>query len=95
TCGANAFREFQLPEAALALKQGVGRLIRSETDHGAVVICDRRLSERAYGRVLLAALPPMRRTREAAVALRFVRTNAPAQLGRSAPGASPAQTVSS
>ncbi|HTV50070.1 MAG TPA: ATP-dependent DNA helicase, partial [Steroidobacteraceae bacterium] len=47
TCGANAFREFQLPEAALALKQGVGRLIRSETDHGAVVICDRRLSERA------------------------------------------------
>ena len=41
--GGNAFRDYQLPEAALALKQGVGRLIRSEEDYGAVVICDPRL----------------------------------------------------
>ncbi len=41
--GGNAFRDYQLPEAALALKQGVGRLIRSEDDYGAVVICDPRM----------------------------------------------------
>ena len=40
--GGNAFRDYQLPEAALALKQGVGRLIRSEEDYGVVVICDPR-----------------------------------------------------
>ncbi len=73
SAGGNPFRDFQLPEAALALKQGVGRLIRSESDYGAVVICDRRLIERAYGRTLLAALPPMRCTRDTEEALRFLR----------------------
>ena len=58
--GKNPFRDFQLPEAALALKQGGGRLIRSEEDRGAVVICDPRLRTRGYGRSLLAVLPPMR-----------------------------------
>jgi len=77
SAGGNAFRDFQLPEAALALKQGVGRLIRSESDHGAVVICDRRIVDRSYGRVLLAALPPMRRTREEPEALAFLRSHAP------------------
>ena len=52
--GGNAFRDYQLPEAALALKQGAGRLIRSEDDYGAVVICDPRLLGRSYGRVFLA-----------------------------------------
>ncbi len=75
--GGNPFREFQLPEAALALKQGVGRLIRSESDHGAVVICDRRIVERSYGRVLLAALPAMRSTRDEQEVLRFLRAHAP------------------
>ncbi len=75
--GGNAFRDFQLPEAALALKQGVGRLIRSESDHGAVVICDRRLVDRTYGAALLAALPPMRCTREQAEVVRFLRDHAP------------------
>jgi len=75
--GGNAFREYQLPEAALALKQGVGRLIRSEEDHGAVVICDRRVTARAYGRVFLAALPPMPVTRERDEVLRFLRRSAP------------------
>jgi ATP-dependent DNA helicase DinG len=75
--GGNPFRDFQLPEAALALKQGVGRLIRSEEDRGAVVICDPRLTGRSYGRALLAALPPMFRTRDREIALRFLRSVAP------------------
>ncbi|GAA4355878.1 ATP-dependent DNA helicase [Variovorax defluvii] len=59
--GRSAFGEFSLPEAAVALKQGAGRLIRRETDRGVLVICDTRLATMGYGRRLLAALPPMRR----------------------------------
>ena len=59
--GKNAFREFHLPHAALGLKQGAGRLIRSEKDRGLLVMCDVRLSQKAYGKRLMAALPPMRR----------------------------------
>jgi ATP-dependent DNA helicase DinG len=50
-----------MPQAAQALRQGVGRLIRSETDRGVLVIGDRRLLTRSYGNALLAELPPMRR----------------------------------
>jgi len=75
--GGNAFRDYQLPEAALALKQGAGRLIRSEEDYGVVVICDPRLSGRAYGRVFLAALPPMSVTSDAAEARRFLARHSP------------------
>jgi ATP-dependent DNA helicase DinG len=71
--GGNAFRDYQLPEAALALKQGVGRLIRSETDRGVVVICDPRLVDKPYGRVFRASLPPMPVTRIAADAEKFLR----------------------
>jgi ATP-dependent DNA helicase DinG len=71
--GGNAFRDYQLPEAALALKQGAGRLIRSEDDYGVVVICDPRLVGRSYGRVFLAALPQMTVTRESSEAVRFLR----------------------
>ena len=74
--GRNAFRDYQLPEAALALKQGVGRLIRSEDDFGAVVICDPRLTARSYGRVFLAALPPMSITRDADETCKFLRRHA-------------------
>ncbi|MBU1357507.1 MAG: ATP-dependent DNA helicase [Gammaproteobacteria bacterium] len=59
--GRNAFNDYSLPEAAVALKQGAGRLIRRETDTGLLVICDTRLVAKGYGRRLLAALPPMRR----------------------------------
>ena len=59
--GKNAFREFHLPHAALGLKQGAGRLIRSEQDKGLLVVCDVRLHQNSYGKKLLAALPPMRR----------------------------------
>jgi ATP-dependent DNA helicase DinG len=75
--GGNAFRDYQLPEAALALKQGAGRLIRSEEDYGVVVVCDPRMVGRSYGRVFLAALPPMTVTRDAREAARFLKRHAP------------------
>jgi len=75
--GGNAFRDYQLPEAALALKQGAGRLIRSEDDYGVVTICDPRLLGRAYGRVFLAALPAMSVTQDADEARRFLARHAP------------------
>jgi ATP-dependent DNA helicase DinG len=81
--GGNAFREYQLPEAALVLKQGVGRLIRSETDRGVVVICDPRLVDKPYGRVFRASLPPMPVTRASADAEEFLRRIA----GNTAPAA--------
>lgn len=59
--GRSAFADYSIPEAAVALKQGAGRLIRSETDRGVLIICDTRLLHMGYGRRLLAALPPMRR----------------------------------
>lgn len=77
SAGGNAFRDYQLPEAALALKQGVGRLIRSEDDYGVVVICDPRMTGRGYGRVFAAALPAMTATREKDEVMRFLRTHAP------------------
>ena len=59
--GKSSFSDYSVPEAAVALKQGAGRLIRSETDQGVLVVCDPRLTGMAYGRRLLACLPPMRR----------------------------------
>ena len=58
--GRSAFAAYSLPEAAVALKQGAGRLIRSETDHGILVVCDPRLASMGYGKRLLASLPAMR-----------------------------------
>lgn len=58
--GRTAFHDYMIPEAALALKQGAGRLIRSESDRGVLVICDSRLVSMGYGGQLMAALPPMR-----------------------------------
>jgi len=62
--GGNPFRDWQLPQAAIALKQGAGRLIRTETDRGVLVIGDPRLVDKPYGKTLWRSLPPMRRTRE-------------------------------
>jgi ATP-dependent DNA helicase DinG len=59
--GGDAFVEYMLPHAALRLKQGFGRLIRSATDRGVVVIADPRIVTKAYGRGLLEGLPPARR----------------------------------
>ncbi|MCS6947186.1 MAG: ATP-dependent DNA helicase, partial [Steroidobacteraceae bacterium] len=71
--GRDPFRDYQLPEAALALKQGIGRLIRSEHDRGVIAICDPRLTAKGYGRVFRACLPPMPITREPDEAVRFLR----------------------
>jgi len=62
--GGNPFFEVQVPQAAIALKQGAGRLIRTETDRGVLVIGDPRLIDKPYGRRIWKSLPPMRRTRE-------------------------------
>lgn len=59
--GRSAFADHALPEAAVALKQGAGRLIRSETDRGVLVVCDTRLATMSYGRRLVRGLPQMRR----------------------------------
>jgi len=56
--GGNAFYEYMLPQAALRLKQGFGRLIRSRADRGVVVLLDRRVVTRTYGRYFLDSLPP-------------------------------------
>lgn len=61
--GGNPFRDEQLPQAVIALKQGVGRLIRTETDRGVLVLCDPRLIGKSYGRTFLDSLPPFARTR--------------------------------
>jgi ATP-dependent DNA helicase DinG len=60
--GANPFMEYQLPHAVINLKQGIGRLIRDQSDRGVLVLCDPRLRTKSYGRVFLKSLPPMPRT---------------------------------
>lgn len=62
--GGNPFRDEQLPQAVIALKQGAGRLIRTETDRGVLVLCDPRLLNKSYGKVFLDSLPPLPITRE-------------------------------
>ena len=59
--GRNAFNEYFVAEAAVSLKQGAGRLIRSETDRGLLVVCDPRLTTMSYGKRLRQALPAMQR----------------------------------
>ena len=58
--GGNPFREFQIPEAVIKLKQGFGRLIRSQNDRGRVVILDPRVLTKPYGRLFLDSLPQCR-----------------------------------
>ncbi|WP_437839745.1 ATP-dependent DNA helicase [Sorangium sp. So ce1153] len=60
--GGNPFIAYSVPQAAITLKQGFGRLIRTRTDRGIVAILDRRVRTRGYGRVLLDSLPDARRT---------------------------------
>jgi len=62
-----------VPQAVIALKQGVGRLIRTETDRGVLVLCDPRLVGKGYGRRFLDSLPPFPRTRDVADAVAFFR----------------------
>ena len=62
--GRNAFAEFQVPKAVLALKQGFGRLIRTKTDRGVLALLDTRIQRMAYGKIFLESLPKYRLTRE-------------------------------
>ncbi len=69
--GGNAFMHYQVPHAAITLKQGAGRLIRDENDRGVLMIGDNRLVEKGYGRRIWQSLPPMKRTRSEAEAVAF------------------------
>jgi ATP-dependent DNA helicase DinG len=69
--GRNAFMDYQLPRAVIALKQGAGRLIRDESDRGVLMLCDPRLISKAYGKRIWRSLPPMARSRLLADALQF------------------------
>jgi ATP-dependent DNA helicase DinG len=60
--GGNPFAQYSVPAAAITLKQGFGRLLRTQEDAGIVAILDRRIVTRGYGRALLASLPPARQT---------------------------------
>jgi ATP-dependent DNA helicase DinG len=71
--GLSAFACEQLPDAIMSLVQGAGRLIRSETDTGVLVIGDPRISNRRYGKQILAALPPMKQTRHSTEAVAFMK----------------------
>ncbi len=70
--GGNPFSEYQLPQAVLALKQGVGRLIRDFDDFGVILLGDPRLTTKGYGKVFLQALPPSPVITEAAEGARFL-----------------------
>ena len=65
------FGEYQLPQAVIALKQGVGRLIRDDNDKGVLVICDPRLRTKSYGTTFLNSLPRVPRTSKQEVVERF------------------------
>jgi ATP-dependent DNA helicase DinG len=71
--GGNPFFEYQLPQAVLALKQGVGRLIRDFDDFGVIVLGDPRIKTKAYGRVFLESMPPSPVVSDVAVAVEFLR----------------------
>jgi ATP-dependent DNA helicase DinG len=72
--GGNPFKDYFLAEAAVALKQGAGRLIRRESDRGVLAVCDPRLVQMGYGRRLRAALPPMRMLEDEAAFLEMLDT---------------------
>ncbi|MDX1508911.1 MAG: ATP-dependent DNA helicase, partial [Woeseiaceae bacterium] len=57
--GGNGFTEHQVPQAVLAMKQGAGRLLRDPTDYGVIVLCDRRITEKGYGKSFLRSFEPM------------------------------------
>jgi ATP-dependent DNA helicase DinG len=71
--GKNPFAHYHVPSAAITLKQGFGRLIRSRKDAGIVALLDKRVHTKGYGRTLLESLPPARRTEDIAVAKAFAQ----------------------
>ena len=71
--GGQPFFEFQLPQAVIAMKQGIGRLIRDVSDRGVLMLCDPRLISKGYGRTFLDSFPPMTKTRKIDVVQRFFK----------------------
>lgn len=69
--GGNPFTDYQIPQAVIALKQGVGRLIRDQNDRGVLMLCDNRLRTRSYGKIFLDSLPRMPRTQKLEIVKRF------------------------
>jgi ATP-dependent DNA helicase DinG len=78
--GRNPFADYFVAEAAVSLKQGAGRLIRSETDRGLLVVCDPRMAGMNYGKRLREALPPMTLVATEAEALDWLASLASAAL---------------
>jgi ATP-dependent DNA helicase DinG len=72
--GGNPFMDYQLPQAVLSLKQGVGRLIRDVTDRGVLMLCDPRIRTKAYGRLFISSLPPIPRLDNLAEVASFLMT---------------------
>jgi ATP-dependent DNA helicase DinG len=70
--GRNAFAEFQVPQAVLALKQGFGRLIRTKTDRGVLALLDTRIRRMPYGKIFLESLPKYRITEELETVEKFL-----------------------
>ncbi len=73
--GRNAFAEYQVPEAVLALKQGFGRLIRSKTDRGILAILDNRIQRMQYGKIFLESLPEYSTTQDLGAVARFMQNH--------------------
>lgn len=71
--GLSGFDELSLPNAVIALKQGVGRLIRDDQDKGVLIIADPRLTSRNYGQRILASLPQLPKTRDESKVLKFIK----------------------
>jgi len=74
--GRNAFAEYQVPEAVLALKQGFGRLIRSKSDRGILAILDNRIRRMQYGKIFMESLPEYTTTQDLAEVARFMEQRA-------------------
>jgi ATP-dependent DNA helicase DinG len=91
--GRNAFADYFVAEAAVSLKQGAGRLIRTETDRGLLVVCDPRMAGMNYGRRLREAMPPMTRVASEEEALAWLEELAAAGPTRPATTASSALAV--
>lgn len=73
--GISSFDAYSLPNAVIALKQGVGRLIRDFQDKGVLVLADPRITAREYGRVVLSSLPNLPKTRDEQTVLNFIKNN--------------------
>ncbi|NNE61998.1 MAG: ATP-dependent DNA helicase [Woeseia sp.] len=82
--GGNPFAEHQLPQAALALKQGAGRLLRDEADYGVIVLCDPRIRGKSYGKVFLQCMQPMPVTDDLDAVQEFFRVHEVAEQGEGA-----------